>query len=146
MKYFVLQARAAESNSHPSKPLRAELVTDTHRRFSSFDHDLRCRWRRQIRLRYDEDSTKFIQGVSQLPIESKLRTTEKVTRGLEHCGCRTSAKVHYNFCFHTSRNLPDYQLRIIYHLRILFKTFLRSAPSLLIDRFTEYQSNWYYIQ
>lgn len=80
VKYFLSQARAIETNYHlPKSMSRAELVTDTYRDLSNLDPGLRCRRGRQVRRCYDEDSTKFVQGVSQLPSESKLKTArEKV--------------------------------------------------------------------
>lgn len=80
--YFVSQISVAGTNCHSSKPMSRDnkLVTDTHRRQFDFDPSL-CRERGQKVWRYhDEDSSKFVQGVSQLPSESKLRPVEGLMR------------------------------------------------------------------
>lgn len=54
-----------------------ELFADTHGGTTNFDLSLRRRRGWKVRRRHDEDSTKFVQGVSQLPSESKLRREGK---------------------------------------------------------------------
>lgn len=72
---IVLQSGVAEANHHsPESVFRVDkLVAAADGGAANFDLGLRRRRVRQVRRRHDEDPTKFVQDVSQLPSESKLR-------------------------------------------------------------------------